>query len=237
MTVITISRQYGSGGDEIADQLCRMMDYHHFDKLTIIKAAAEAGLSDQEFIDFSEENYKVKNFFNRLINRPGPLGKARIWKEDPDGVRVMEEMTLTEEHALTLVQRAVLSAYHTGNFVIVGRGGQAILRDYKDVLHLRIEAPWEQRLQHVRAQLKNQKYTPGSQIDGRREAQDLILAKDAASADYLKRFFGIDWTDPMYYHLVINTGKMSIDLAAQLISEFIKCAQERKPEGLIGFKS
>jgi cytidylate kinase len=237
MTVITISRQFGSGGDEIADRLCKALNYHHFDKLTIIKAAAESGLSDQEFVDFSEDNYKVQNFFERLLNRPSPLGKARVWREDAEGIRVMEEMTLTEEHALTLVQKAVLSAYHSGNYIIVGRGGQAILRDYRDVLHLRIEAPWEERLQFVREQLKSEKKDPASRIDWRREAQDLMTARDAASADYLQRFYHVDWNDPMLYHLVLNTGRMSIDLAVSLIGEMLKCVAESKPGALAGFLS
>jgi CMP/dCMP kinase len=237
MTVITISRQFGSGGDEIADQLCKVLNYHHFDKLTIMKAASESGLSDEELVDFSEDNYKVKNFFDRIMNRPSSIGKARVWREDPDGVRTMEEQTLTEEHALTLVQRAIVSAYRSGNFVIIGRGGQAGLRDYRDVLHVRIEAPWEDRIQKVREQLRAESNSTASRIDWRREAQSLMSTRDAASADYLHRFYSIDWADPLLYHMILNTGKMSIDLAVALICETIKCAKETKTGALTGFLS
>ena len=237
MTVITISRQFGSGGDEIADQLCQVLNFHHFDKRAILKAAAESGLSDQEFLDYSEDNYKVKNFFDRLINRPSPIGKARVWHEGADGVRIMEEMTLTEEHAVTLVQQAVISAYHTGNFVIVGRAGQAILRNYRDVLHVRVEAPWEDRLQNIRELLKVEKDSLASRIDWRRDAQDLMMARDAASADYLRRFYDVDWTDPMLYHMVLNTGMMSVGLAVDLIRSTIQTVKETRPGALTGFLS
>ncbi len=237
MTVITVSRQFGSGGDEIADRLCKTLNFHHFDKLTIMKAAAEAGLSDEELIDFSEENYKVKNFFDRLLNRTSPLGKTRIWREDPDGVRVVEEMPLTEEHALTLVQKAVLWAYHSGDFVIVGRGGQAILRDYRDVLHVRVEAPWEERLQKVREQIKSERNETASRVDWRRVAQDLMETRDGASADYLRRFYGVEWDDPLLYHMVLNTGMLSIDLAVAVICETLRSVKEAKVGALTGFLS
>ncbi len=48
MAVLTISRQYGSGGDDIADQVCRILGYRHFTKRHIARAAMEAGLSEQE---------------------------------------------------------------------------------------------------------------------------------------------------------------------------------------------
>jgi len=237
MTVITISRQFGSGGDEIADLLCRTLNYHRFDKLTIMKAATESGISDEELVDFSEDNYKVKTFFDRLLNRQGQLGKTRIWHEDADGVRIVEEMPLTEEHALTLVQKAVLWAYHSSNFVIVGRGGQAILRDYRDVLHVRIVGPREERLQKVREQLKNERNETVSRVDWRREAQDLMEGRDRASADYLNRFYGVDWADPLLYHMVLNSGMLSSELAAAMICETVKCVKENFVGALTGFLS
>ena len=62
MTVITISRQYGSGGDVIADWICKKIGYHLFDKHILVKAALDVGLSEQEVFDYSEDTYKVRNF-------------------------------------------------------------------------------------------------------------------------------------------------------------------------------
>ena len=234
MTVITISRQYGSGGDEIAESVCQMMNYRRFDKMMIAKAAVESGLSDEEIVDFSEENYKVKNFFDRLFRRSENSTKARYWRESPDGMRVVEEINLTEEHLLMLVQKAILSAYQSGNTVIVGRGGQMILHDFADVLHLRIEAPLEDRLQNVRALLRKERAESQRSIDMRREAQDLILERDGASADYLKHFYGVDWDDPMLYHVIFNTGRMTTTQASEYIVGMLRSSFYAKPGALTG---
>jgi len=225
MAVITISRQFGSGGDEIADRVCQSLGYRHFDKRLIAQAAAEAGFSEQQDLDFSEENYQVKNFMDRLFARSRPVAHVRVWKESVSGERVVEEMQLSEEHALSLVQKAVGVAYQNGNVVIVGRGGQILLKNYPDVLHVRIEGPMEDRIQRVKLQLKLEKQMALDTIETRRAAQDLIEQRDAASADYLKHFYGIDWSDPLHYHLVINSSRLSADLAAQVITDLFHCLE------------
>ncbi len=229
MAVITISRQFGSGGDEIANRVCLDLGYRLFDKRSIAMAAAEAGFSDQQDLDFSEENYQVKNFMDRLFARSRPVAHVRVWKESAAGERVVEELQLGEEHALALVQKAVERAYQNGNVVIIGRGGQILLKNHPDVLHVRIEAPMEDRIQRVKNQLKLEKQMPLDTIDTRRVAQDLIEQRDAASADYLKRFYGIDWADPLHYHLVINAAKLGPDLAAQVVIDLFHCLQGTRP--------
>lgn len=69
----------------------------------------------------------------------------------------------------------------------------------------------------------------GDSIEARRIAQDLIEKRDIASADYLKRFYNVDWSDAGIYHLVINTGKLSIENAAGLIVDLIR-QFEKVPE-------
>jgi cytidylate kinase len=228
MAVITISRQFGSGGDEIADRVCQSLGYRHFDKRLIAMAAAEAGFSEQQDLDFSEENYQVKNFMERLFSRPRPVAHVRVWKESTTGIRVAEEMQLSEDHALALVQKAVEVAYQNGKVVIVGRGGQILLKNHPDVLHVRIEAPMEDRIQRVKLQLKLEKKLPLDTIETRRVAQDLIVQRDAASADYLKHFYGIDWSDPLHYHLVINSSKLNPELAAQVIANLFQCIENSR---------
>jgi cytidylate kinase len=234
MTVITISRQFGSGGDEIAERVCSILNYRHFDKLMLIKAAKESGLTEQEVSDFSEENYKVRSFFDRLFRRQENSAKMSFWIEDSEGIPILEEIDLSEQHHLLLVQKAVLSAYQTGNVVIMGRGGQMILRDFADVLHLRIEAPMEDRLQNVRATFKKTEGGVNRSIDHRRIAQDMINEHDAASQEYLKRFYNVSWEDPMLYHLVINTGKLTVEQASDCIVSLLRANFVAKPVALTG---
>lgn len=228
MAIITISRQYGSGGDEIAAQVCELLGYQHFDKRMIAQASAEAGLSEQEIVDYSEENHKVRGFLDRLFGRQTVVAQTRVWREDSTGVRSAEEIRLSEETVLSLVQKAVRSAYRQGNFVIIGRGGQVILKDGPDVLHVRIEAPLEYRIQRVKEQLKAAHKLFHADIELRREAQDMIIERDAASADYLSRFYHVDWANPLLYHLVINTGRMSTNQSVELIAQLAKEMQPVK---------
>lgn len=217
MATITISRQFGSNGNEIAKKVCELAGYSLFDKHMIAKVAAEVGLSDQEIVDFSEDNYKVRGFLDRLLGRSQSV--ANIWVEGGGGVKVKEEVHLNEENALELVRNAVRSAHKMSKIVIVGRGGQAILKHHADVLHVRIEAPLEDRIQRVRAYPVISMNTYVDPIEERRAAQDLIDQNDAASADYLRRFYGIDWADPYLYHFVINSSKLSIEKSAKIIIE------------------
>jgi CMP/dCMP kinase len=219
MATITISRQFGSGGDEIARRVCEILDYRRFDKRMLAQAATEAGLSEQEVIDYSEENYKVRGFLERLFERTPTVATVRVWEEQADGIRMMENIKLKEETLIKLVHRAVRSAHKRGNVVIVGRGGQALLRNEKDVLHVRIIAPLEECIQRMKERLRASRQIFDATIDLRRNAQDTIVEKDAASAAYLKRFYNIDWDNPLLYHLVINTGQLSLEQAALTIAD------------------
>ncbi len=225
MAVITISRQYGSGGDEIASRVCELLGYQHFDKRLIARATMEVGLSEQEIVDYSEENHKVRSFLDRLFGRQSVVASTRVWKEDASGARSAEEIRLNEDAALALVQKAVRSAYRAGDLVIVGRAGQVILKDNPGVLHVRVEAPLEDRIQRVKEQIKAARKLYHADIELRRDAQDLIIERDAASIDYLNRFYHVDWDDALLYHIIINTGKLSIDQAAEVIVQLVKQIQ------------
>lgn len=217
MAVITISRQYGSGGDEIANLICQRTGYTLFDKRALTKAAHDAGLSDQEVIDYSEDNHKVQNFFDRLLGRTHTVAEVRVWREGADGVRVVDEMKLNDEYAVNLVKQAIEAAYQAGNMIIVGRGGQVILEDRPDVLHVRIEAPIEDRILRVRNDPEIAQLSYGASHEGRRAAQDLIRIKDEASADYLRHFYHVSWDNPSLYHVILNTGMLSIEQGARMI--------------------
>ena len=67
MAVITISRQVGSGGTEIAAQVCTRLGYRYLDKWLLSKTAAEVGLSEHEVVDFSEDQYQARTFLEALL--------------------------------------------------------------------------------------------------------------------------------------------------------------------------
>ena len=110
MTTITVSRQFGSAGDEIIEKVCQVLGYHQFGKGEIAQAAFEAGLSSLEVVDYSEDNYKIKNFFDRLFKRPTTVAQLHVWKENAQGMRSVERVEIDEESALALVQKAINTA-------------------------------------------------------------------------------------------------------------------------------
>lgn len=219
MTTITISRSYGSGGDEIAMQVAKQLEYRYFDKRLLAQVASEVALSEVQMVDFSEDTYQTRSFLDRLFGRSSPVlaeAQIRVWREDPTGVRRQEVERLDEEYVLSLIQGVILAVHRKGDIVIMGRGGQAILKEMPDVLHVRVDAPLVDRVRRVQEQ----------EEISQNEAQERVIQRDKAAADYLKRYYGIDWSDPMLYHLVINTGKLDIPIAVHLISEAVKKLQQ-----------
>lgn len=221
MAVITISRQYGSGGDEIADQVCQILEYRHFDKRDIARAASRAGFSEEEiatYKDYSEENFRVKKFLSRLMRRTSP---ATTHKEDSFNIRLADEKLFNEASALMLVRRAVEAACSAGKTIVVGRGGQMILRDENNVLHIRVEAPLDVRIRRVEAWLKQDHPAHEPIHDLWHNARELIAERDSASAEYVRMFYGADWANPDLYHAVLNLGKMDTEQAALIVVDMV----------------
>jgi cytidylate kinase len=142
--VITISREAGSGGDEIALKVSEILGYAYFDKSLMVSVAKSLGMSEEEIVDFSEDNYRVKSLVDRILRRKRPVAISFR----PEGPMVIRK-ALDEEECLSMIQTIINSLAKRGKTVIVGRGGQAILKDKVGVLHVRIVAPIEVRVERV----------------------------------------------------------------------------------------
>ncbi|GAK53502.1 probable cytidylate kinase, putative [Candidatus Moduliflexus flocculans] len=245
MAVITISRQYGSAGDDIARQVCEALGYRYFDKRALERIASSMGMAEGEYVDFMEDALQPqpawKEFLSRIRYFPTvnvvptvvripeeKFAKTVSWGENTTGATVKQVRWLSEEEESQFIRDVVLNAYQEGNFVIVGRGGQVILKDKPGVLHVRIVAPEDARTESVAAQqhLNNE------------AARTLIHQHDRAAADYIKRLHHADWDDPLLYHLIINTRTNTPDLAVQMIltaARHILAATTAEP-GMMGFQ-
>ncbi len=204
MPVITISREYGSGAVEVAQRVSEMLGYAYFDKKLMALVASEVGLAADDVVDFSEDNYKVRNFLDRMFDRR--RSSVEVWDTDW-GVPPVKVETFDEEHSVKLVKDVLLAAYQRDNVVIVGRGGQVVLKEKPGVLHVRLTAPQGARALRVK---DRENLTLG-------EATDLVLRKDQAASAYLKRFYEVEWDNPLLYHLIFNTGKWELEAVAQIV--------------------
>lgn len=214
MSVVTVSRQYGSLGNEIAARVCEVLEYRIFDKGLMAEVASELALAQGEILDFSEETYKLQGFLDRLLglSNPRTVAKVDTWHETATGARTKMTVELDEEYAINLIRNVIRAAYEHDDVVIVGRGGQAILKDKANVVHVRIVAPYDTRVKNL---YERANYSWGG-------AKEAVLQHDKISAEYLKRFHNIDWDDPLLYDLMINTGKFDVETAAQFIINAVK---------------
>lgn len=215
MTVITVSRHYSCSGDEIVHRVCELCQYRYFDKQLIAEVAAETLAAAGGPIDFSEDQYRMPRFIDRLFNRVPQQRIATAGASSAPGNRAGDQVALDAETAIELERAAIKAAYERGHVVIVGRGGQAILQGMPGVLHVRIEAPLEWRIERLRGRTEYD-YIAAKQV---------ILEHDRAAADYVKRFYGVNSADPSLYHLVINCDLWTAAAAAELVVAAVKCLQ------------
>lgn len=199
MRIVTISRQFGSGGDEIAHRVSKILKYTYLDKDVIREVASEMGIWEDELVDLSEDTYKFKSFLDSITKNETLAHRATA--------TVVGREMLDEERYVQIIRWTVEALARRGNVVVVGRGGQAVLRDSKDTLHVRVVAPLETRIRRV---MQTEKVS-------RELAERIIEDRDRAASQYLRRFFKIEWEDPTLYHLILNADKVDAENAAQLI--------------------
>ena len=204
MPVITLSRQTGCGCDEIAQLLCNRLGYRYFDKDLMLQLAAQQGLASDQVVDLPEDKHHVRSLVERFFGTaPTHFGEIRGWafaaREE-----VHERM---EEMSVQTTQSLIRAAHEQDKVVMVGRGGQVVLQDMPDVLHVRVLAPIELRIQRVE---QSAGVTAAA-------ARDLVRRRDQAAADYVKHFYDVDSADPFLYDVVINTRKITPPVATELI--------------------
>jgi len=202
MTVITLSRQLESGGDEVARLLCERLGYQRFDKVAMAQAGQEMGLATgaiQGAVDF----------------KPAAKGLLERWfgnYEDPMGG---DASTLTfglrndalQDLTIANLMDIINAGYKKGNVVIVGRGGMAALQNKPDILHVRIDAPLALRVKRL------MEHEGLAQED----AQKKIRERDLSDVGWIKRYFGLDSHESTLFDLIISTAKFSPEDAADMI--------------------
>lgn len=198
MRAITISRQYGSGGGEVARRLARRLQWRLFDHQMVAQVAHEMGISPEAAAEHDE-------------SLPGIW--EQIWQslqflQPPVGIDVpISNMPAEMRVYLTTLRQVLDAAYAEGHVVIVGRESQILLAGRSDVLHVRIVAPLEQRTRYV------------MQREGlsSHAAQELISRKDAERNRLLKTEYHASPDNPVLYDLVINTDFPTLERVVDIV--------------------
>ncbi len=201
MAVITISRQSGSQGNEITRILCERLGYNYFDKTMMTQLAVELGWDPEKIEDRSADTHHAKTFLDQIfINFQAPFGPSTA--EFRRAQYVERELLNVSQ-----VKHMILSAYEHGNVVIVGRGSQVVLAGKPGVLHVRVVAPLDKRIETWQSR----------QVLSYEEARRLVRERDKAHKDFVEVYFDADLNDCSLYDLVVNTNQLIPEDAADVI--------------------
>jgi cytidylate kinase len=201
VATITISRQFGSHGDTVAQLLCDRLGYRYFDRNLMMGLAAQSGLAAELVEDLPDDKRRAKTLVERLFgNYAAPYGDPDTWAAAAAAER-QEQLTVER------IKYLMRAAYEEGSVVIIGRGGQVVLAGLPNVLHVRLIAPLELRV-------RRHAERAGLTVEAARE---IVQGRDRASYDFVKRYFDVDRRDPALYDVVINSAKLTPAAATDLI--------------------
>lgn len=183
--VITISREYGSGGGTVARMLAERLGWRLVDQSLITEIARTAKVNPDVAKRFDES---VDPWFHQL-------NKA-LWRGGYEGVATRVDSDLFDAEAMAALCRRVLEEAATiGNCVTVGRGGQCVLQKREDAFHVSIYAPMAERVQRIQ-----------DRIPAGKDPVAYARETDRKRAAFIQRFFGQDWTNRHLYDLMISSS-------------------------------
>lgn len=197
--IITLDREYGSGGGVIAEKVAARLGWKLWDQLFTDEIARRMDCTCDEVEQHQEKRdpafYRLLKSFMRG-SFEGSLNAKRLNMVDTDCVREVVRQILPEIAA-------------EGNCVIVGRGSAYYLGTRTDAFHVFIYAPFEERVRRLRSQGKSEK-----------ESFELAENVDRERADFAKQYFDIEWPDRHRFHLMLNSG-MGEDVAVDTILDAV----------------
>jgi cytidylate kinase len=205
--IVTIEREYGCGGGEIAQLLAKQLGWKLWDQLLTEEIA-------------------------RLANCPKAVVEAREERSDPLYYRLFKSFLrgsyegsinapklnlVDSETILKITQRVVQHAAEKGSAVIVGRGSQQFLKNRPDTLRVFLYAPGKTKVRRLQARGKTEK-----------EAEELVDTVDRERAAFIQRYFHVEWPDRAIYHTMVNTA-IGDQAVVQIILNALKTYDTRLP--------
>ncbi|MBM3221817.1 MAG: BON domain-containing protein [Candidatus Rokubacteria bacterium] len=188
MAVITISHQMGAGGPEIGMKLGQKLGYRYVDQELVLDVARRYGVAEDKLSHLDE-------------SKP----------------TLFERFDTETRYYITILQTSLLDFAEMDNHVLMGRGGQWLLRGIPHVLRLRVIAPFELRVKRwIRRTADMTGETPTQ-----RAAADFVRRDDTEKSGRMKYLYEVDLADPMLYDMTVSTERLSYDAAVEMISSAI----------------
>jgi cytidylate kinase len=201
LPVITISREAGAGAVTVARLLVERLN---------VQIPGKGGcpwtVFDRNLVEKVLEDHNLPKAIKQFM-----LEDAKAFSPGS----AMEELLGLHPSNWTLVQHTTDTIFRLarmGNVILVGRGANVITADFKRAFHVRLVAPPELRIERAAEIYKLTAH----------EAAIFIRQADRARRRYVKAHFKAAIDDPLQYHAILNTGRMSLEAAADLITAAVQ---------------
>jgi len=195
--VITISRQFGAGGRTLGEMIAQELDYLFLDDLLIQEIADNARVSTDSVISMERTaGGKISKVISGMLSRSYMeriIGAGRGY--------------LNEEIYVELLQKIITEFAKQDNVVLLGRGSQYVLQDFKGAYHIHLVAKWEDRIQFM------QQFYDVSDA----KASKAVKQGDTRRSNLYKKFGREDYDQPYLYHLVLNMSRISLEQALRKV--------------------
>ena len=195
---VTISRQAGCGALVVAEKLAQYLQRHSGEN------ACPWTVFDRDLIDRVLADHNLPAWLAKF------LPERRV-SELEDIIADVFGMRPTSTTVVQQTAETMLKLAESGNVILIGRGANLVTAKLPHLLHVRLVAPLENRIEHCREAYNMT----------RAEARKFCPAADRARRRYLKKYFHVRIEDPLYYHMIINTSLVSYDEAARIIGDAV----------------
>ena len=200
--VITIARQYGSGGRTVGGMLAEDLGIHYYDKELMKLAAEESGISERLFVK-ADENVSKKNPLLVKIMKSAYNGKT-IPPESSDFTKM--------DNLFNLQADVIRKLAETEPCVIVGRAANYILKDYDNAVRVFVHAPHDYLMKEAATK----------QPMRGKELEKFIEKTDNRKAEYYRYYTGCDWNDAREYDLCLDSARLGYEKCVEEIKGYIK---------------
>jgi CMP/dCMP kinase len=205
MSIITVSREYASGGSEVAERVARALGWTLYDNAVVEEVAQRLRMTPAEV---SAREERVPSLVERMASAMA-LGV-------PEVMPMVGDLAAqpSEERMVMMTRRVIEDAVRAGPAVLVGRGAQCMLAARSDALHVFCYASHEELVRYA-VEVMGIPFA---------EADRKVTETNHQRAEYVKRHFKRDWHDLANYDLCVNTARLGLDGAADLVT---RLARER----------
>jgi cytidylate kinase len=198
--VLTVEREYGSGGGVIAGKLATRLGWKLWDQMLTQEIARRM---DCECRSVEKHEERIDPVYYRLL-------KAFMRGSHEGSQNAQRMKMLDTECVREVVRKLVPEIAREGNCVIVGRGSAYYLCSRTDAFHVFIYAPFHERVRRLQALGKSEK-----------QAEELVETVDRDRAEFIKCYFKVDWPARHCFHLMVNSG-VGDDVAVDIILDAMR---------------